>query len=94
MNIYKRVLGAVLLTAMAYTPGAAEELVLSREQCLEIALRDNPTVRVADMEIKKVDYSKKEVIAGLFPSVDFSANYQRSIELQTIRMNMGARARN
>lgn len=31
MNIYKRGLGAVLLTAMAYTPGAAEELVLSRE---------------------------------------------------------------
>ena len=89
MNIYKRVLGAVLLTAMACTPAAAEELVLSREKCLEIALRDNPTVRVADMEIKKVDYSKKEVIAGLFPSVDFSANYQRSIELQTIRMNMG-----
>jgi len=67
----------------------AEQLTLSREQCVEIALRDNPTVIVADMEVKKVDYAKKEVIASLFPSIDFSASYQRSIELQTIRMNMG-----
>ena len=70
-------------------PALAETLTLSREQCLEIALRDNPTVRVADMEVKKVDYAKKETLAGVFPSIDFSASYQRSIELQTIRMNMG-----
>ena len=56
---------------------------------MEIALRDNPTVRIADMEIKKVNYAKKETLASLFPSIDFSAAYQRSIELQTIRMNMG-----
>ncbi len=70
-------------------PAAAETLTLSLEQCQEIALRDNPTVRVADMEVKKVDYAKKETLAGVFPSIDFSAAYQRSIELQTIRMNMG-----
>ena len=81
---------APLLLLLASTGTAsAEQLVLSREQCLEIALRDNPTVRVADMEVKKVDYAKKEVLAGVFPTIDFSTNYQRSIELQTIRMNMG-----
>ncbi len=70
-------------------PGKCELLTLSRQQCVEIALRDNPTVRIADMEIKKVNYAKKETLASLFPSIDFSAAYQRSIELQTIRMNMG-----
>lgn len=68
---------------------AVETLTLSREQCVEIALRDNPTVIVADMEIKKVNYAKKENLAALFPNIDFSLSYQRSIELQTIRMNMG-----
>ncbi len=68
---------------------AVETLTLSREKCVEIALRDNPTVIVADMEIKKVNYAKKENLASLFPNVDFSLSYQRSIELQTIRMNMG-----
>ncbi|MBD5358837.1 MAG: TolC family protein [Bacteroides sp.] len=78
-------LGCTLLTM----PLAAETLTLSREQCLEIALRDNPTVRIADMEVKKVDYAKKETLAGVFPAINFSGSYQRSIELQTIRMNMG-----
>ena len=65
------------------------KLILSREQCIEIALQDNPTIKVADMEVNRVDYSKKEVIAGLFPAIDFSLAYQRAIELQTINMSMG-----
>ncbi|MCM1152280.1 MAG: TolC family protein [Muribaculum sp.] len=64
-------------------------LILSREECLAIALRQNPTVKIADMEVQRMDYSKKEVLAGVFPTIDFSGAYQRSIELQTIRMNIG-----
>ncbi len=85
---------SILLPAVASFSVSAQQLSLSREQCIEIALRDNPVVRIADMEVKKVNYSKKEIIAGLFPAVDFSANYQRSIELQTIRMNMGGESQN
>lgn len=91
--LYMKHTGKFLYTVLAalsvIAPATAQQLTLSREQCVEIALRDNPTVRVADMEVKKVDYAKKEVMASLFPSIDFSASYQRSIELQTIRMNMG-----
>lgn len=64
-------------------------ITLSRQECIDIALRDNPTVKVADMEIKRMDYSKKEVLAQLFPAIDFSGAYQRTIRLQTINMNMG-----
>lgn len=84
----KKMMTAACCCLIAF-PALAETLTLSREQCLEIALRDNPSVRVADMEVKKVDYAKKETLAGVFPTIDFSAAYQRSIELQTIRMNMG-----
>lgn len=76
--------------APAQTP--ADTLRLSREQCVEIALQDNPTIRVADLEVKRMDYSKKEVVANLFPAIDFSAAYQRSIELQTLSMNMGGQS--
>ncbi len=94
MKIFLKYSAAIILMiGGSHKAIAADPLVLSREQCVEIALRDNPTVRIADMEVKKYDYSKKEVLASLFPSIDFSAAYQRSIELQTIRMNMGARAR-
>lgn len=67
----------------------AQPVVLSRRQCLEIALQENPSVKIADLEIKKVDYAKKETLASVFPFIDFSGAYQRSIELQTIRMDFG-----
>ncbi|MCH5234375.1 MAG: TolC family protein [Muribaculaceae bacterium] len=67
----------------------AETHILSRQQCIEIALLDNPTVKIADWEVKKVNYAKKETLASVFPSIDFSTAYQRSIELQTIRMDFG-----
>ena len=67
----------------------ADTITLSRNQCIEIALQDNPTVKIADLEVKKVDYAKKETLASVFPSIDFNGAYQRSIELQTIRMDLG-----
>jgi outer membrane protein TolC len=80
------------LVETATTSAEDATLVLSRQQCLEIALQSNPTIRVADLEVKRVDYSKKETVAGLFPSIDFSAAYQRAIELQTVKMNMGGQS--
>lgn len=88
----------LILSLCLCLPGSiqlfAAQLTLSREQCVEIALKQSPTVKVADMEVSKADYSKKETLAALFPSIDFSASYQRAIELQTIRMNMGGESQN
>lgn len=82
-------MGICVSAGLAYAQAPADTLRLSRQQCIEIALQDNPTIRVADLEVKRMDYSKKEVVANLFPTIDFSAAYQRSIELQTLSMNMG-----
>ncbi len=90
MNRINLIIAGILfagVSAEAQTPG--DTLRLSREQCVDIALQDNPTIRVADLEVKRMDYSKKEVIANLFPSIDFTGAYQRSIELQTLNMSMG-----
>lgn len=45
----------------------ADTLTLSLDQCIAIALSDNPTVKIADMEVTRVDYSKKETIGQLLP---------------------------
>ncbi|MEE1365760.1 MAG: TolC family protein [Muribaculaceae bacterium] len=105
MKLRTKILLAAMLMAMPTLTCVAQEamaisseqsapvattLTLTREQCIEIALQDNPTIKVADMELKRVDYSKREVIASLFPAIDFSLAYQRAIELQTINMDMGA----
>ena len=87
------------VTLLAATPGMvraqsvpADTLALSLRECVEIALQDNPTIKVADLEVKRMDYSKKEVLANLYPSIDFSVAYQRSIELQTLNMSMGGQS--
>ena len=42
------------------------------------------------MEIERLDYSKKEVIGQLLPTIDFGANYNRMVAKQTMYMNMDA----
>ena len=79
-----------LLMFACSLPGTANDTVrLSRQECVSIALQDNPTIRVADLEVKRMDYSKRETLASVFPNIDFSGAYQRTIKLQTVSMNMG-----
>lgn len=80
------------LTSVANAASPADTLRLSKEECVAIALQESPTVKVANLEVKRMDYSKKEVLANLFPSIDFTGAYQRSIELQTVSMNMGGQS--
>ena len=82
----------IVLSLISTCNAFGESIILSRQQCLEIALQDNPTVKIADLEVKKVDYAKKETLASVFPSIDFTGAYQRSIELQTIKMDLGGQS--
>ena len=84
---YKNIsVGLMLLSAPMLA--CAENVKLSLDECLAIALSDNPTVKVSDMEVQRLDYSKKEVIGQLLPTIDFGANYNRTLEKQTMYMNM------
>lgn len=70
----------------ADTPG--DSLLLSLDDCLRIALTENPTVKVADMEISRTDYSKKEVLSQLLPQASFDGSYSRTLAKQVMYMNM------
>lgn len=66
---------AVIFGSVANTfAQTADPLVLSLDECLAIALSDNPTVKVADLEIQRVDYSKIETLSQLLPQVSFAGN--------------------
>lgn len=69
-----------------------DSIPISRQECIDIALSQSPTIKVADLEVQRVNYSKRETIGNLLPSIGFTLSYQRSIELQTIRMNMGGQS--
>ena len=59
------------------------------EQAIEIALAENPTVRVAGQEIEKKQYARKELIAQLFPQLSGSAGYTRTLKKQVMYMGGG-----
>lgn len=77
-----------LLFAGTVTGTVAAQSELSLDDCINIALNENPTIKVADMEIERMDYSKKEVLGQLFPSISFGAQYNRMIAKQVAYMNM------
>ena len=62
-------------------------VVITLEQALEIALSENVSVKVADMEIKRTEYAKKGSYAALFPQIDASGAYQRTIKKQVMYMD-------
>ena len=45
-------------------------IIITLEQALEIALSENVSVKVADMEIERAGYAKKGAYASLFPQID------------------------
>jgi outer membrane protein TolC len=61
---------------------AQDTLTVSLSKALEIALCESPTIKVADKEIQRVNYSKKERVGGLLPTVSVSGAYQRAIKKQ------------
>lgn len=83
------ILTACIGTIPASGNALPDSLTLSLDKCIAIALDDNPTIKVADMEIKRLDYSKKETIGQLLPSISFGATYNRTLAKQTMYMNMG-----
>ena len=66
-----------------------QKLVLSLEQALEIALSENPTIKIADQQIEITRYAKQGTYASLYPQIDATASYQRVIKKQTMSMDFG-----
>ena len=77
-----------LTAASAQTEANSEPTVITLEQALEIALSENVSVKVADMEIERTGYAKKGTYAALFPTIDAVGSYQRTIKKQVMVMAM------
>jgi len=76
-----------LISLPVWAQSSHETLSLTLEQALEVALSENPTIRIADQEITKQGYAKKGTYAALFPQIDLVGSYQRTIEKQTMYMD-------
>ncbi len=66
-----------------------DSLLIDLNTALDIALNENPTVKVADMEITKKQYAKKSAYGALLPQLDLIGQYQRAIKRQTVYFDEG-----
>ena len=80
----------ILLMLAGGALSAQAQLALSLDECVRIALNENPTIKVQEMEITRVDYSHKEALGQLFPSINLAGQYTRNLSLQTMYMDTDA----
>ena len=90
----KTLVVAVLLGIMIPQVSFSQEVpsddaptVLTLEEAVRIALSENVAVKVADKEIERSQYARKGSYAALFPQVDGSASYSRTIKKQVMYMD-------
>ena len=94
-------LAVIIVAALTLLPFAASAqyqtndapetapVTITLEEALQIALSENVSVKVADMEIERTGYAKKGSYASLFPQIDLTGSYQRTIKKQAMFMSMG-----
>lgn len=79
---FKKALVVVIALLPFITVKSQDTLVVTLSKAIEIAMSENTTIKVANKEIQRVEYSKKERVGGLYPNISFSAAYQRALKKQ------------
>lgn len=80
---------AFFLASVSLKAQDAQPLKLTLDQALEIALSENYTLKIADMTVEKTGYAKKGSYASLYPNINISGSYQRTLQKQVMVMDMG-----
>ena len=65
--------------------GAAAQMRLTLGEAVDLALSENPTIKVAELEIERFDYVKRQTWGNLLPQLSASGSYQRSIVKSEMR---------
>jgi len=86
------IFNTLVIVAAVFIPvfgEAQESLQLTLDQALEIALSESNTIKIADMTVEKTGYAQKGSYAALYPNINVSGSYQRTLLKQVMVMDMG-----
>lgn len=83
----KKFLVMIILAGMSIGMAKAQ-VTLSLDQAIEIALDDNPTIKVNDLEIERYDYVYKQTTSSLYPQISVSGQYSLAIRRQQMAENL------
>ena len=65
-----------------------DTLKITLNQALEIALSESNTIKIADMTVEKTGYARKGTYASLYPNINGTGSYQRTLKKQVMAMEM------
>ncbi len=87
--MFKKFIIGGLLLASVTTAVQAQVLNLTLKKAIEIAVAENPTIKIADKEIQLKEISDDEAWQALLPTVDASLALSHSIRVAAIKTGMG-----
>lgn len=78
----------VLITILCfYSISLQAQKKITLDQAIEIALSESNTIKIAEMTIEKTGYAKKGSYSALYPNVNITGNYQRTLKKQVMVMD-------
>lgn len=83
-----------LCLGIVFVASAQQKLELTLDEAVGIALNDNPTIKVANLEIERYDYVRKQALSSLMPQVDASAQYALALRRQEMAENLSFGGKN
>lgn len=94
MNLRMRLKTVVALLALSFTAVYAQEeaptMHLTLDKAIELALSDNPTMKVAEKEIELKEVSKKEAWQNLLPTVTLDGTISYNIKVAEMKTSFGS----
>lgn len=70
------------------------QMTLTLREALQIALSENPTVKIAELEVARYDYVKRQTWGSLLPQISVDGTYSRSIVKQEMAKGLSFGADN
>ena len=77
------ILTLCLAAGTVFAAGAQMRLTLS--DAVQLALSENPTIKVAELEVQRYDYVKRQTWGNLLPQLSATGNYTHSIVKSEMR---------
>ncbi|MBR3883693.1 MAG: TolC family protein [Bacteroidaceae bacterium] len=94
MNIRMRLKTVLAMLAVSMLTYAQETTTptmhLTLDKAIELALSENPTIKVAEQEIQLKEVSKKEAWQNLLPSITLDGTVTYNIKVAEIKTSMGS----
>jgi outer membrane protein TolC len=84
----KSIVSVVILMSLATNAqNKPAPLEITLDRAIEIALNENPSVKIADLEVQKKKYAKKSSQSALYPQIDAVGQYSRTLKKQVMYMD-------